>query len=139
MPDLIFNDASNQPVHLNRYLGQVVVLNFWATWCGPCIKEMVYLDRLQGNFARQPLAVLAINEDRGGIATAKDFLTRQKYTFLRPFADPGMTVSQALGVRGLPTTYIIDRHGRLVTTAEGPYEWDSSKIASQLQDLIAER
>ena len=139
MPDLIFADGSSLPVHLRQYLGQVVVINFWASWCGPCIKEMVFLDRLQGDFRGQPFTVLAASEDTGGIPAARRFLTRQKFTYLTPFADPGAGMAKVLGVRGLPTSIIIDRHGRQVLRVEGPYQWDSPQIAGRIRRLLAER
>lgn len=138
MPDLIFADGSNMPVHLKQYAGQVVIINFWASWCGPCIKEMVFLDRLQGDFRGQPLAVMAVSEDQGGIPAARTFLTRQKLGYLKPFADPGKGMAQVLGIRGLPTSLIIDRHGHLVLKVEGPYQWDSKATTDRLRYLLSE-
>ena len=88
MPDLIFADGSGMPTHLRQYSGMVVIINFWASWCGPCIKEMLFLDRLQGDFRGQPLAVLAISEDQGGIPVVRSFLTRQKYNYRDPLPIP---------------------------------------------------
>jgi thiol-disulfide isomerase/thioredoxin len=139
MPDLIFADGSGLPTHLRQFVGQVVVINFWATWCGPCIKEMLFLDRLQGDFRGQPLAVLAISEDQGGIPVVKSFLSRQKYNYLRPFADPGSNVAQALEVVGLPTTIILDRRNRQVLRVQGPYQWDSPTIVARLRYLMSEQ
>ncbi len=102
--DYVFADGSGMPVHLSRYRGQVVVLNFWATWCGPCIKQMTFLDRLQMNFKNLPLIVIGISEDQGG----------------------------------LPTSVIVDRHGRLFLRVEGPYQWDSTLIEAQLKKLVLE-
>lgn len=138
LPDLIFADGSAMPMHLVQYRGRVVVLNFWASWCGPCIKEMVYLDRLQGDFRGQPLSVLAISEGNGGIPAVRQFFARQKYTFLKPFADPNGALAQGLGIRGLPTSIIVDRYGRQVLRVEGPYQWDSPQIAARLRMLMTE-
>lgn len=138
MPDLVFADASGSPQHLSHWKGQVVVLNFWATWCGPCLREMPSLDALQGKAGTAPLAVLALSEDRGGAATVKAFFARQKYSKLKPFVDPNMSVAETLGVRGLPTTFIIDKRGRMVTKVEGPYQWDGEAIVSQLGSLLEE-
>ncbi len=139
MPDLIFADGSGMPVHLRQYMGQVVVINFWATWCAPCIQEMVFLDRLQGDSHGKPLTVLALSEDAGGIPVARAFLTRQKFGYLKPFADPASTVAQALGIRGLPTSIILDRYNRQVLRVEGPYQWDSPLIAARLRMLMSEQ
>jgi len=138
MPDLIFADGSGMPTHLRQYMGQVVVINFWATWCAPCVSEMLFLDRLQGDSRGQPLAVLAISEDQGGIPVVRAFLSRQKYNYLRPFADPASGVAQALQIKGLPTTIILDRHNRQVLRVQGPYQWSSPMVVARLRMLMSE-
>jgi thiol-disulfide isomerase/thioredoxin len=139
VPDLVFADGSNMPVHLGHFAGQVLIVNFWASWVGPSVKETAALDRLQGDLRGLPLAILAICEDKGGIAVARDFLARQKFTFLRPFADPNAGMAHVLNVRGLPTTLVIDRHGRLVSRVEGPSRWDDPDTIASLRHLAAER
>jgi thiol-disulfide isomerase/thioredoxin len=116
----------------------VVLINFWATWCAPCIKEMTFLDRLQGDLKGEPLHVLTISEDQGGIAVAKAFLARQKFTFLHAYADPGGAMADALKVGGLPTSFVLDKQGRLVNRVEGPYEWDNPKIVAKFRELMKE-
>lgn len=139
MPDIVFADGSSMPVHLRRYLGRVVVLNFWASWAGPCLKELIFLDRLQGNLRNEALSVVALTEDKDGVPAADAFIDRQNLNYLSPFADPGGTAARALGVRGLPTSFIIDKHGRLVFRLEGPFEWDNAEITTRIRQLMAER
>ena len=139
VPDLLISDGSGMPVHVSRYLGKVVLLNFWSPGTPPCFKELVYLDRLQGNLTGLPLVVVALNEDQAGVPGAKAFLARQKLTFLKPFADPGSAAARTLGVRGLPSTVVIDKHGIVALHVEGAYEWDSPNISKQIQGLTAER
>jgi len=135
---LTFLDGSSMPLPLAHFRGQVLVMNFWATWCAPCLKEMVYLDRLQGDLKGEPLRVLPISEDKGGIPVAKAYLERQKLTFLHPFADPTASLAEALKVVGLPTSLIVDKEGRLVQRVEGPYEWDSPPILKRIRELVNE-
>lgn len=136
--NLTFADGSSISTSLGHFRGMVVLLTFWSSRCGPCLKQMVYLDRLQGDLKGQPLAVIAATEDEGGIAAAKAYLVREKLTFLRPFADPGGGLARALQVRGLPTSLIIDKYGRLVQQVTGPYEWDNPKILAVFRALLAE-
>ena len=131
-------DGSGMPLPLAHFHGQVVLMNFWATWCAPCIREMKFLDRLQGDLKGEPLRVLPISEDKGGIPVAKGFMDRQKFTFLRPFADPTAALAEALNVNGLPTSFIIDKQGRLVQRVEGPYEWDDPPIIKRFRELVNE-
>ena len=135
---LFFNDSSNALLPLSHFRGAVLLINFWATWCVPCVKEMTFIDRLQGDLKGQPLVVLPVSEDRGGIPTAKGFLERQKLGFLRPFSDPGAAAANALQVNGLPTSFIVDKQGRLVQRVEGPYEWDDPPIVNRFRALMAE-
>jgi thiol-disulfide isomerase/thioredoxin len=135
---LTISDGSNISLPLGHFRGQVLLINFWATWCVPCVKEMKFLDRLQGDFKGQPLAVLAVSEDKGGIQMSKAFMERQKLTFLRPFADPGGVAAETLGVEGIPTSFIVDKKGRLVQKVEGPFEWDDPPIVMKFRGLLIE-
>jgi thiol-disulfide isomerase/thioredoxin len=139
MPNgLAFTDGSNALLPLTHFRGQVLLINFWATWCVPCVKEMKFLDRLQGDLKGQPLRVLAVSEDKGAIIMAKAFMERQKLTFLRPFGDPGGAAAESLHVEGIPTSFIVDKQGRLVQRVEGPYEWDDPPILNRFRGLLIE-
>lgn len=132
------SDGTNMPLPLAHFRGAVLLINFWATWCVPCLKEMAFLDRLQGDLKGMPIQVLAVSEDKGGLPVAKGYIERQKFTFLRPFTDPGAASAQALNVTGLPTSFIVDKKGRLVQRVEGPFEWDSPPIVARFRDLVNE-
>ena len=138
VPNVLLADGSGLPVALSRYLGQVVLLEFWAEDCGPCLKEMVFLNRLQGDFPGSPLAVLAVAENAASMAAVKSALARQKFPFLRPIGDPGGTAAQVFRVRGLPTSFLIDRHGRLALQLEGPQQWDSPAYEARVRQLLSE-
>ena len=133
-----FADGSNMQLPLGHFRGAVVLINFWATWCVPCVKEMGYIDRLQGDLKGMPLVVVAASEDKGGIPAAKAFLDRQKFTFLRPFADTGGQAAATLQVEGIPTSFIVDKHGRLIQRVEGPYAWDEPAIVNKFRGWLLE-
>jgi thiol-disulfide isomerase/thioredoxin len=136
---LSVTDGSSMNLPLTHFRGQVLLINFWATWCVPCVKEMKFLDRLQGDLKGQPLTVMAVSEDRvGPIQMAKAFMEREKLTFLRPFGDPGNAAAQLLNVEGIPTSFIVDKKGRLVQKVEGPFEWDDPPIIMKFRGLLME-
>jgi thiol-disulfide isomerase/thioredoxin len=135
-PQAVFQDGTGAPVTLAAFRGRVVLLNFWATWCAPCIREMPSLDRLQAALGDQGLAVLAVSQDRGGLKVVRPFFERLELDSLAVYLDPAGKLAREAGLRGLPTTLLIDRQGRLVGGLQGPAEWDSPEAARLIRHYL---
>ena len=100
-----------QQYSLDSLRGKVVLLNFWATWCPPCRREMPDMDKLYRRFAAKGLVVLGVSDEKR--ETVEAFLARQNYSF--PIAlDPGRKVNTAFGIEGIPNSFLFDRQGKLV-------------------------
>ncbi len=123
LPDLSFTGLDGAPVRLSSFRGKPLVLNFWATWCGPCVAELPDLDKL----AATGTVVLAASADHGGAAVVKPFLEKHGITHARVVLDAGNDATHAAGVVGYPTTLIIDGQGRLRGRLEGPADWSGAK------------
>jgi thiol-disulfide isomerase/thioredoxin len=134
-PALKLKDMDGQLLDLARFKGKVVVVNFWATWCPPCRREMPSLERLHQKLKDQGVVVLAVNvgEDLETVFAFTGTLDLQP-TFPILFDADGSTVPR-WGVKGLPTTFILGRDGRLVYRAVGGREFDHPSIAAELQRL----
>jgi thiol-disulfide isomerase/thioredoxin len=137
MPALAFTDQDGHPVTLETFKGKVVVLDFWASWCGPCRIEFPLLDQLQERVADKGLAVVAVSLDRGGRPVVDRFYDEMHVAHLAKFLDPSSASASALGLRGLPTTLVIDRQGREVARIEGIAAWNGPEIGKILDDLLA--
>jgi len=131
-----FYDAAGREVSLASFAGKVVVLNFWATWCYPCIREMPSLDRLAARFRGRPLALVALNLDREGAAKAAPFLAEHRLSNLALYTDPLGRVQRALDVTILPTTIIFDAAGREVGRLAMPAEWDSPEARALVEYFV---
>ncbi len=123
--ELSFADLQRNPTPLEQYRGKLLLLNFWATWCPPCIREMPSMTRLQQHFGSQDLAVVAVN-----VGESPEAIARFRQQLDTPLAfelllDESGTAFQELGVPGLPMSYLYDREGRLLETVTGGHEWDS--------------
>jgi thiol-disulfide isomerase/thioredoxin len=125
-PQASFSDAAGRDLSLADFKGRVVLLNFWATWCAPCVREMPTLDRVQGKLGAHGLSVIAVSEDRGGLEAVGPFVKQLGLQHLEIYLDPRGTLAREFGLAGLPTTLLIDAEGRLVGGLEGPAEWDSN-------------
>lgn len=128
-PALSFLDEHGEKLTLEKFRGHVVVLNLWATWCGPCIEELPTLDHLQQQLAPLGVTVLALSIDRGGPKTVREFFDEHEIKSLGVYVDPTMAAQSDLNVIGLPTTIIIDRDGRERGRLVGPAAWDDAKAA----------
>ncbi len=135
-PQTGFTDAGGREITLAAFEGQVVLLNFWATWCAPCVREMPTLDRLQDKLGSQGLAVVAVSQDRGGLAVVAPFVKQLGLRHLEIYLDPRGALSRAFGLGGLPTTLLIDAEGRLVGGLEGPAEWDSEEALALIRHYL---
>jgi peroxiredoxin len=135
-PDFILKDASGDPVQLSKFKGKVVLLNFWATWCGPCKVEIPWFIDFQRTYGTENLIVVGISLDGDG------------WKIVKPFADAhGINYRVVLGsedvwsrygaVESLPRTFMLDRSGHIAATSTGLI--DKAKYEEQLKSLLAER
>jgi thiol-disulfide isomerase/thioredoxin len=129
MPELSFRDGEGKTVRLEDFRGRTVLVNLWATWCGPCRKEMPSLDALQETIGGREFEVVAINLDTRESAKPRRFLEEIGAKHLAYFEDPSNGVFQALRrfgrASGLPTSIIVDRQGCELAVLAGPAEWAS--------------
>ena len=135
-PPETFAALDGAPVRLADFRGRVVLLNFWATWCAPCVREMPSLDRLQAALEDRGLAVLAVSIDRGGATVIRPFAKRLGLERLGLYHDDKGALFKALGVTGLPTTFLIDRRGQIVGAYPGPAEWDVPEARALIEHYL---
>jgi thiol-disulfide isomerase/thioredoxin len=134
--DAGFLDAEGHEGHVADFKGHVTLLNLWATWCAPCIKELPSLDRLQAELGSSHFQVVALAVDRGGVAAAKAFLTKTGISHLAALSDPSAKLGFALQAPGLPTTLILDEQGREIARVTGARDWDSKETIATLKRWI---
>ena len=137
-PAVAFTDAQGQEVTLADYAGDVLVVNFWATWCAPCVAEMPSLNALQRAAGDRGVQVMPISIDRGGLAEVGPFYAQHGLDALPIYLDPYGRVPAAFEAIGLPTTVIIGRDGRWLGTLAGDAHWDSPE-ALALVGFYADR
>ena len=135
-PALRFTARDGTPKTLADFRGRPVLVNFWATWCGPCREEMPSLDRLQAKLGSR-LKILAISEDRRGADIVDRFLARMNLASLAIYLDPVNDALEAFNLRGLPTSILLDRDGRMVWRVEGAVDWTSAAAAAKLTPYLA--
>ncbi len=136
--DFELPDMDEEKVKLSKYRGKVVLLNFWATWCPPCIREMPSMERLHQQVDAEEFKVLAVNqmEDADQVFAFTGQLDVDP-TFEILF-DTTSEVSQAYAVRGLPTTYLIDKKGNIRYRAVGGREFNHPGVIEIINQLIEE-
>jgi thiol-disulfide isomerase/thioredoxin len=137
-PLVVFTHENGSPIALDHYAGQIVVLNFWATWCAPCRKEMPLLDVLQAEMGGDDLAVVTIATGRNPRPAMERFFADAGVTHLPLHSDPQQQLARSMGVLGLPVTVILDRQGREVGRLQGEADWAGEDARALLAALIAE-
>jgi thiol-disulfide isomerase/thioredoxin len=133
--DKTFVNEKGEEIDLSAFDGGVTMVNFWATWCPPCLKELPGMDKLQAEMAEDGLNVVAISLDRGGLKKARTFWKRADMK-MGLYADPDKDLAQQMGVIGLPVTAILGPDGREIGRLIGEAEWDSEGAQKMLHFLI---
>ena len=136
MPDLAFTDANDKPAKLADYKGKTVLLNFWATWCAPCVKEMPSLDKLQAELGKDKFVVLPLSLDGPSKPKVAPFYADRKLTNLGIYFDKAKKVMEALDISVLPTSVLVDPDGRELGRLEGEAEWDKPEALALMKAAI---
>ena len=136
-PDFQLIDLQGNRQALPDYHGKVVLLNFWATWCGPCRVEMPSMERVYQDLKDEDFAILAISSDPQGSIVTRPFVASQGLTF--PILhDSDYRVSGSYGVRTLPMSFLIDRNGTLIQRVFGARDWNSPEARELIHGLLQE-
>lgn len=137
VPELAFEDGDGNALSLADFAGKTVLLNLWATWCGPCREEMPTLDRLQAELGGPDFTVVALSIDRAGLDVVRTFFAEVGIESLDLYIDATGGATYTLGAVGLPTTLLIDRDGREIGRLVGPAEWDATDMVAFIRETAA--
>lgn len=122
-------------LNLDQYQGKYLLVNFWATWCGPCKVEMPSLESLYRKFKHRNFAMIAISNDIFGAQVVQPYIQSQNYSF--PVGlDPKLKVSNQFGVISLPTTFLIDPQGKIIGVLNGAENWMEPKTLLYFDQLL---
>ena len=133
-PNFTITAENGKPVSLSNFGGKVLVLNFWATWCPPCVEEMPSLNKFAADFKDKGVVVLGVSVDKDATAY-KNFIRNLDPAFLTA-RDPDMKINLEYGTVQYPETYIIDSHGKVVNKIISSANWTDDKMVSYVQSLL---
>jgi peroxiredoxin len=134
-PDFTLMTLEGRPARLREFRGKLVLLNFWATWCAPCLHEMPSMERLYQTFKQTDFVLLAVSMDHQGEGVARPFVDNLKLTF-PILLDSTSEVGRQYSVRGLPTTYLIDPDGLLIGAVIGARDWYRTEAKALIAGLL---
>ncbi|MFN7709382.1 MAG: TlpA family protein disulfide reductase [Holosporales bacterium] len=134
--DFVLIDPNGQPVQLSDFKGKVVVLTLWSVTCQPCLAEMPSLDRLAGALPDEEVVVIPLCIDqRVRSDKLKEFFAQQRYQYIESYLDVDGSVPRILGLKGTPTTYVINKEGKLIGRLEGATAWDDPKAIAMFEAI----
>jgi thiol-disulfide isomerase/thioredoxin len=136
-PDFTLKTLDGQEVTLFKLKGQVILLDFWATWCGPCRESIPHLIQLYNTYQKDGLAVIGMNVDRGDMDTVRHFVKSMDIPY--PIAITSQEVERGYGATGLPTTILIDKEGRIREKIAGYTSAIAKQMTAKVVDLLSEK
>lgn len=137
MPASNMTNLAGRELNLGALQGTPVLLNLWATWCAPCVKEMPLLDQLATEYDEQ-LHVITVSQDMGSPEKVRQFFEENELEYLESWMDPENRLGFELGGGSLPLTVLYDSSGREVWRVAGDYDWSSEEARAAIDEAIAE-
>ncbi len=131
--EIKLEDPTGRPISLGEFRGKIVFINFWTTWCLACVIEMPSMQKLHQTFKDKDFVMVAINLQETS-SRVKQFYKEHKLTFTTLLDTTG-DVGAGLGIRSIPTTFILDKNGRIIGKALGPREWEGKKSIALFEYL----
>ncbi len=138
-PEFILTEESGATKKLSDFRGNVVILSFWASWCGPCLTELPTFAEMESKFRDKGLRVIPVNVDDGdaGRVFAKDFWPKKNIPF-PTYYDTTKDIAQKYEVDMLPSNFIIDRQGRMVFSSAGASDWSAPETMDLIESVLSE-
>ena len=131
--EIRLSDPTGRPISLSEFRGKIVFINFWTTWCLACVIEMPSMQKLHQKFKDKDFVMVAINLQESA-SRVEQFYKEHKLTFTTLLDITG-DVGAGLGIRSIPTTFILDKNGRIIGKALGPREWEGKKSIALFEYL----
>ena len=132
--NVIFLDQKDKKINIEDFNGNLVLLNFWATWCEPCKEEMPSLDRLKNNLELNNIKVFAINISKESLKKINDFFEELNIEYLEPYYDAPTTLAKTLSLRGVPTSILFNKEGKEFARIIGSIDFDNLEFIEWLKE-----
>ncbi len=135
-PTAFFHDEQGNEKSFSDYEGKVILVNFWATWCAPCIKEMPDLNELQKSAGNDKFEIVLLSENQDGIESSIAFLKENNISHLKTFLDTDRKIARSIKSNALPTSILINAQGYEVGRLVGPADWNSGDAKALINFVI---
>ena len=132
--NVIFLDQTDKKINIEDLNGNLVLLNFWATWCEPCKEEMPSLDRLQNNSELNNIKIFAINISKESLKKINNFFQELNIEYLEPYFDAPTTLAKTLSLRGVPTSILFNKEGKEFARIIGSIDFDNLEFIEWLKN-----
>ena len=132
--NVIFLDKNDQKININEYTGNLLILNFWATWCEPCKEEMPSLDKLQANPELDNIKIFAINIGKENLEKVNKFFVDLNIKNFEPYFDPPTTLAKMFSLRGVPTTILINKEGQEFARVIGSIDFEDKNFINWIKN-----
>ncbi len=131
-----FNDVDGKAIDFSQFKGKIIMVNMWATWCPPCVRELPAIERLATKFKAEDFVLLPISIDAEGKQQVQPFLNSLGMPNFNSYYDQSQSLGDVFPLDTIPATFILDQQGQLIAFVRSYVDWDDAKAVSLIQDFI---